>query len=571
MKRLRFRPITAESLDELRQYSARCDSRVSDYSLANLYGWQPYFNTCYATHDGIVAIRYTSPQGIGYMRPLTSETTDCESVMTLIEQLRSEAFASGSGFTIYGLREEEAQQLQQQHPHMDITPMRDSGGYLYLRERLASLAGRKLQAKRNHINKFRSLYPDYEYRPLDASLTAACYAFARRWAEKHVQQFPDQMSSAVAELNAMRRCFANWENMPLIGGTLWVEGQMVAFTYGCPISTDTIDVCIEKADIAYEGAYTVINQLFAQHLPEQYTYLNREEDLGVEGLRKAKLSYHPEDILVRYLCSESCPRLSDEREQMHTLWQQTFADPEPFADLYFSKVYTPNNSICGTADGRITAALQLLPYTLKLRSACTPAAYISGTMVAADHRGHGIGRQLMQAAHIKAYSEGCTFVMLIASSEKTSQWYRQMGYADKALCHAAPEDIEKTTFDEFDRWQNAQQFLLLHNATDYAIALEDIRRLGTSSYRDTLPAMLRIVNAYEALHLFATEHPAITDTITITGDDDLPANNATYSIARGEVHQIIEPTAESHTLHISQLPAYLLQDNDISMMLMLER
>ena len=72
MKRLRFRPITAESLDELRQYSARCDSRVSDYSLANLYGWQPYFNTCYATHDGIVAIRYTSPQGIGYMRPLTS-------------------------------------------------------------------------------------------------------------------------------------------------------------------------------------------------------------------------------------------------------------------------------------------------------------------------------------------------------------------------------------------------------------------------------------------------------------------------------------------------------------------
>ena len=84
----------------------------------------------------------------------------------------------------------------------------------------------------------------------------------------------------------------------MMGGSIFVEGRMVAFTYGAAVTTDTFDICVEKADRHVEGAFSIINQQFAEHLPEQYIYLNREEDMGISGLRQSKLSYHPETLLT---------------------------------------------------------------------------------------------------------------------------------------------------------------------------------------------------------------------------------------------------------------------------------
>ena len=91
----------------------------------------------------------------------------------------------------------------------------------------------------------------------------------------------------------------HFDELGLIGGALLVDGKVIAFTFGAPINHDTFGVHVEKADVDYEGAYTVINQEFASRLPEQFTYVNREEDLGIPGLRKAKLSYNPVILLEK--------------------------------------------------------------------------------------------------------------------------------------------------------------------------------------------------------------------------------------------------------------------------------
>ena len=96
----------------------------------------------------------------------------------------------------------------------------------------------------------------------------------------------------------METIFSNWDALGMIGGSIFVDGCMVAFTYGAAVTTDTFDVCVEKADRHVEGVFAIINQQFAEHLPEQYIYLNREEDMGIPGLRQAKLSYHPEILLT---------------------------------------------------------------------------------------------------------------------------------------------------------------------------------------------------------------------------------------------------------------------------------
>ena len=136
----------------------------------------------------------------------------------------------------------------------------------------------------------------------------------------------------------MTRVFDLWDEIGALGGTIWVDGKLIAFTFGCPITNTVFDVCVEKADTAYEGAFSIINQEFAQHLPEQYEYMNREEDLGIEGLRYAKLSYKPDILLEKNVIMEKYPLAQEEtqeeiKEETIALWRDTFHDVEPFIQL----------------------------------------------------------------------------------------------------------------------------------------------------------------------------------------------------------------------------------------------
>ena len=178
-------------------------------------------------------------------------------------------------------------------------PVRDRYDYIYRRTDLATLHGRHLDAKRNHIHRFLAKHPDFEYRPLTPEFFDECRRLTEIWQEeKNQNQNNDKSGTIDAELHVMETIFSNWDVLDMTGGSIFVDGRMVAFTYGAAVTTDTLDVCVEKANRHVEGAFAIINQQFAEHLPEQYIYLNREEDMGIQGLRQAKLSYHPEILLT---------------------------------------------------------------------------------------------------------------------------------------------------------------------------------------------------------------------------------------------------------------------------------
>ena len=178
-------------------------------------------------------------------------------------------------------------------------PVRNQYDYIYRRTDLETLHGRHLDAKRNHINRFRAQHPDFEYRPFSPEYFDECRRLTEIWQEeKNQNQNNDKSGTIDAELHVMETIFSNWDVLDMTGGSIFVDGRMVAFTYGAAVTTDTLDVCVEKANRHVEGAFAIINQQFAEHLPEQYIYLNREEDMGIQGLRQAKLSYHPEILLT---------------------------------------------------------------------------------------------------------------------------------------------------------------------------------------------------------------------------------------------------------------------------------
>lgn len=167
---------------------------------------------------------------------------------------------------------------------------RDLADYVYETEKLASLAGKKLHAKRNHINKFKNLYPDWSYETLTDDNVEDCFQMALKWRNKNgCEDDPEKNAEMCVTLNSLRL----YKELGLRGGVLKAGGQIVAFTVGEPVSDDTFVVHIEKAFAEVDGAYPMINQQFVQHECMEYEYVNREEDTGAEGLRRAKLSYRP--------------------------------------------------------------------------------------------------------------------------------------------------------------------------------------------------------------------------------------------------------------------------------------
>ncbi len=209
-----------------------------------------------------------------------------------IAELEQHCKESGQRFQLECVPTEEALELKK----LGYTAehVRELDDYLYESQKLIKLSGRKLQSKRNHISQFERKYT-YSVRPLrTVEERDECYRMASTtWLENQ-----DEISEEIkAELGALRRTFDNWDSLGLVGILICVDHHLTAFTVGEIIDEKLAIVHFEKGDTSYSGIYSVINQLFCSMYLSDVQYINRQEDAGVPGLRKAKLSYKP-DLMV---------------------------------------------------------------------------------------------------------------------------------------------------------------------------------------------------------------------------------------------------------------------------------
>lgn len=193
-------------------------------------------------------------------------------------------------FKMYNVTPDNFAYLEQWYPdRFQIEYNEDVADYVYESEKLATLSGKKLHSKRNHINKFKAVYEDrWSYEPITKENLEECFQMALKWRNENGCEDDEEKNAEICvTLNSLRL----FEELELVGGVLKVDGAIAAFTIGEPICEDTFVVHIEKAFADIDGAYTMINQQFVQHACMDYKYVNREEDTGAEGLRKAKHDY----------------------------------------------------------------------------------------------------------------------------------------------------------------------------------------------------------------------------------------------------------------------------------------
>ena len=296
-----FKDITLADKDTITSFTMKSDRRNCDLSFSNLCSWRFLYDTKFAVVDNFLVFKFWAGEQLAYMMPIG--TGDLKAIL---RKLIEDADKEKQSFCMLGVCSNMRVDLETTLPSQFVfTEDRDYADYIYLKSDLSTLKGKKFQSKRNHINRFRNTYPDYEYTPITPDRIQECLDLEAEWCKVNNC---DQQEGTGNERRALIYALHNFEALGLTGGILHVNSKIVAFTFGMPINHETFGVHVEKADTNIEGAYAMINYEFDNRIPEQYIYINREEDLGIEGLRKAKLSYQPVTILEKYMaCLQDHP------------------------------------------------------------------------------------------------------------------------------------------------------------------------------------------------------------------------------------------------------------------------
>lgn len=293
-----FKRPQLEDKEVINRYFRQYPSRSCERTFVNVFLWCRFYHVEFAIVEDTLVFK-NEDEGLSYAYP----AGEPEQVKKALELLMQYSKEQGVPFVLYNVTPNHFAQLNEWYPdRFQITYDEDYADYVYESEKLATLSGKKLHAKRNHINKFKAMYDGrWSYESISKENIEDCFQMALKWRnENGCEEDEEKNSEICVTLNSLRL----FEELELSGGVLKIDGEIVAFTIGEPVCEDTFVVHIEKAFADIQGAYPMINQQFVEHECMDYQYINREEDTGAEGLRKAKQSYRPVFMVEKGIVKE---------------------------------------------------------------------------------------------------------------------------------------------------------------------------------------------------------------------------------------------------------------------------
>ncbi len=280
-----FHQPTMEDFDWLKTILTEAQPMSCEYALSNLIGWSTHYGAQIAKVEDCLVAKIQKNEVFGFPKGKNWKAA----LISLRNEYDYPSF--------YGLTVEEREKLESVFPsEYAFYPSRNSFDYIYRVSDLANLAGKKYHSKRNHISYFKKNY-EWSYEKMTEDNLNECIRMNEKWYENNVDKDPEGIA---AERQALNLCFNNFNKFGFVGGVLRVNGEVVAFTFGEELNKNTFVTHFEKAYAEIRGAYPMINNQFALNTIYDYEFVNREDDIGSEGLRKAKLSYYPEILLEKF-------------------------------------------------------------------------------------------------------------------------------------------------------------------------------------------------------------------------------------------------------------------------------
>lgn len=270
-----------------------------EHTFGNLFLWSEFYQLKFAVVEGALLIQ-SEMHDEGKNKTAYSIIASKDRLLDTFDILRSYCREKEEELRVYNITPQMQSEIEQRYPEeFTFSYNRDSFDYVYQAEDLIELKGKKYHGKRNHINKFKE--GNWAYEKITRENIPECLAMNRNWCRDNGCE---DSETKQAEYCVVQKAFQYYERLGLQGGLLRLDGEVIAFSLGEAIDDETFVVHIEKAFADIQGAYPMMNQQFAAHAACGYRYINREEDMGIEGLRKAKLSYKPAFLVEKGVLTE---------------------------------------------------------------------------------------------------------------------------------------------------------------------------------------------------------------------------------------------------------------------------
>ena len=294
-----FKRLMIEDKNVLEEFIYPYKFLSCEYSFTTLYIWREACDICYIIHKGVLIIKKKDFEGRYYfMQPLGYKAENLKEIITMLIDYKKE---NNMYYLFKDLEEDfidEIRNIYDEDKDINIEEDRDNFDYLYESEKLIKLSGKKLHGKKNHYNSFIKNY-NYEVKDIKEEVVISdVITAAERWYKGNKDDY-----ILKSELQGIKDVVKNMKELKTTGIAVYVDDEIVAFSLGEKLDDNLAVVHIEKADVAYSGVYSFINKAFVDRSFSDVKLINREQDLGIAGLRKSKLSYHPFKLEKKYILS----------------------------------------------------------------------------------------------------------------------------------------------------------------------------------------------------------------------------------------------------------------------------
>lgn len=287
---MEFKPFRIEDKARIDSYFVVHHYEQIDCTFNTLFLWQDAYQTSWAEQDGILFVRAGTGKDTFFMPPFAKEEKNFVHGLALIHE---EYDRLGLPFRLKSASSWVTEQIERLVPgKYDFIEDRDNEEYIYRTDDMIRLPGKKLRMKKNHLNGFLRQYADYQYEAITKENLEDAKAGIHDWFLRH--------GDIEEEEQAIKRCFDHWDALGVKGAVIRIYGKVEAFTNGDSINEKMAHIIFEKANPEIRGLYQAINRDFLMHEFADTEFVNREEDLGLPGLREAKMGYHPDHLTEKY-------------------------------------------------------------------------------------------------------------------------------------------------------------------------------------------------------------------------------------------------------------------------------
>ena len=293
-----FKPIEKSDKKIFDEFFHKNYFESSKHNFTNFFMWRKLYNIHWTVENDILFIASITDKKFKSWQPICSAEKNFESIEKILHYKNN--FAASKKFMFFALEKFFVEELKKYSAvKFEFESSKDTSDYVYLAENLINLSGRKYHSKKNHLNRFYELYPTAKYFSLTSKIISSCRDSINHWYE--IASSESEYKKILSLENfAINEIFDDFDYFKIKGGAIEVDGKIIAVTFGEQLNSDTAVIHVEKANPEIRGAYPAINRNFVANEWSQMKFINREEDMGVEGLRKAKESYKPIKMIERF-------------------------------------------------------------------------------------------------------------------------------------------------------------------------------------------------------------------------------------------------------------------------------